>query len=85
MGAKFSMRSNGARDQVVELNGVDVSSSISEVRIQAAAGQITEVELSIPVFELQTVSDDKAKVFLASGCHELLTQLGWTPPAEETP
>ena len=34
-------------------------------------------------FEVTTATDEKAKVFLAPGCHELLTQLGWTPPTED--
>lgn len=85
MGAKFSMRSNGPVDQVVEVDGRDISSAVSKVRISAAAGHVTEVELTLPIIELEAVGDDKAKVFLAAGCHDLLVQLGWTPPAEETP
>ena len=84
--AKFAVRPDGHGSFTVELDGVDVSKHITTVDLHVEAGlKVPVVELGITVFEVEGSTPDNARIVLTPGTDDLLKQLGWTPPAEETP
>lgn len=72
----------GRSDQVVTLDGDDISRLVRSVSIDAEAGHIPSVRLELAVFEIESAAEG-TKVHIASGTEDLLVRLGWTPPAEE--
>jgi hypothetical protein len=84
MGAAFSVRPDGNGSFAVELDGRDISKNVTDVDIHVDARGMPTVELSITAFELD-FEVEGARIVLTPGTDDLLKQLGWTPPAEETP
>lgn len=84
--AKLSFHQGPGRyDQVVKLDGEDISKAIRSLSINAEAGQIPEVELQLAVFEIEVggppelgMAETKIRIF--DETVELLKRLGWTPP-----
>lgn len=65
-----------------KLNGDDVSRFLRGVNVSIAAGEVPAVTLDL-IVEKITLDFPEARLYLADGVRELLTEFGWTPPAEE--
>jgi len=70
-------QSNNGR---VILNGLDVSTAIAGVTVNAQVGEMTSVLLRLPAAAV--TMDGVAKVKLAPQIREILVAAGWTPPQE---
>jgi hypothetical protein len=63
----------------VTVDGVDVSSAVRGVRINASAGELVSVELDVIAVEVDMVGAE-TDVLLPDATRDLLIRLGWTPP-----
>lgn len=70
------------RGQVV-LDGRDISRAVRGLRLHAGVGELTTVELELPVVVVSELSGALVLAGLEDEVRELLVELGWTPPAEE--
>lgn len=69
---QIKITSTSSRDATVELDGHDISRSLTGVQI--------EVTLEVAVGTFVTF-EGKARVQIDWSAHEALLALGWTPPA----
>ena len=76
------IRQSGAV-QTVELDGEDISNSVTSLSLDMEAGNLPRVQLDLAVFELETQAGD-AQIQIAAGVEDLLKRFGWTPPTEES-
>ncbi|MFL6141593.1 MAG: hypothetical protein ACJ72N_06960 [Labedaea sp.] len=79
--AKIRIQTDGTLGHV-EFDGVDISNAIDGLRFEHHAGRLPRVELRPIVVELDAALHGAGKVFIPDETRQLLTQLGWTPPAE---
>lgn len=73
---KLDLRANGTG--LVELDGVDVSTAVAGLTVNANVGDMTSVLIRLP--EVAVTMDGVARVKLAPQVRELLVAAGWTPP-----
>lgn len=77
---QIKITSTSSRDATVELDGHDISRSLTGVQIDMNAGSCPEVTLEVAVGTFVTF-EGKARVQIDWSAHEALLALGWTPPA----
>lgn len=78
-GAVFGSRTGTGSK--VEIDGQDILNGIRGFTVCARVGQITAVEIDMPVLKATTVSGE-AYVFLIPETVAALVALGWTPPEQ---
>jgi hypothetical protein len=80
----LSIANDGSGGARVELDGRDISRALQGLSFTVDTRTLpyarAEVVLSLPVIDVSTVSE--ADVLIPQATHDLLVQLGWTPPAE---
>lgn len=69
------------KDDRVVINGHDITPSIKKIRMSAAVGELTRIELGLSAAK-STVVDGKAHVYLSAEDRKALVALGWTPPVD---
>jgi len=76
-------------DQVVTLDGENISPAVRSLSFEVAAGEAPKITLQPAVFEFDTEPSEielglaATKIHIAEETVELLKRFGWTPPAEE--
>lgn len=81
--AKLSFHQGTSRsDQVVILDGEDISKQVRSISITADAGQLPAVVLELMVIEVDSdVPGSVPEIRVAQGTADLLQRFGWTPPS----
>jgi hypothetical protein len=78
-----TLRINGpGHTSRVQLDGEDISSALTGMRLHLAAGSVPTATLELALWEAPTELD-AVRVMVPDETRELLVRLGWTPPAEE--
>lgn len=68
-------------DQVVKLDGEDISKQVRSLSITATAGQLPAVVLDLLVFEIDSEAEEGvSEIQVTQGTADLLLRFGWTPP-----
>lgn len=80
---RISRRDSGMGHHV-ELDGHDIANSVLGMSLELKAGHETTATLHLVLDEIPTDTDE-VRAHLPDETHDLLVQLGWTPPAEEAP
>lgn len=70
----------GRYEQVVKLDGEDISSAIRGLSFTVDAGDLPTVDLQLAVFEIEADGGFEARVHIAEETVELLKRLGWASP-----
>lgn len=66
----------------VILDGHNIADVVQRIRVDLDAGRPSHVELTLNLVEVQALDCEQAEILLAPEHHEVLTRLGWTPPAD---
>ena len=84
MQRKFTAELSRDGQGAILLDGVNIARGLAGFTVTADAHQPTQVTLDIHAVDVTRMVSEDTEVLLPKATRELLIQLGWTPPAEET-